>query len=123
MVFLVAIAASTTVLGALQLAGEGRPLERLDIDFGDTESVTRCTRSEVVRLLGSDTPAEMRYNCFVGHTDAADTVGERIDRNRTDKGGLTGRLRYNTGRPHYALNRQRPAKRLSQLNNVLRNDT
>ncbi|MBO6878907.1 MAG: transposase, partial [Maricaulis sp.] len=30
---------------------------------------------------------------------------------------------YNTGRPHYALNKQPPAKRLSQLNNVLRNDT
>ncbi|MBO6878723.1 MAG: transposase, partial [Maricaulis sp.] len=29
---------------------------------------------------------------------------------------------YNTGRPHYALNKQPPAKRLSQLNNVLRND-
>lgn len=31
---------------------------------------------------------------------------------------------YNTARPHYALGRQPPAKRLSQLlNNVLRNDT
>ncbi|WP_367178201.1 integrase core domain-containing protein, partial [uncultured Maricaulis sp.] len=30
---------------------------------------------------------------------------------------------YNTARPHYALSRQPPATRLSQLNNVLRNDT
>jgi len=31
---------------------------------------------------------------------------------------------YNTGRPHYALSRQPPAQRLSQLlNNLLRNDT
>lgn len=30
---------------------------------------------------------------------------------------------YNTARPHYALNRQPPAKRLTQLNNVLRNDS
>ncbi|WP_366511482.1 integrase core domain-containing protein [Maricaulis sp.] len=31
---------------------------------------------------------------------------------------------YNTGRPHYALAKQPPTKRLSQLlNNVLRNDT
>lgn len=30
---------------------------------------------------------------------------------------------YNTGRPHYALNRQPPAERLSQLNNVMRNDS
>lgn len=30
---------------------------------------------------------------------------------------------YNTGRPHYALNRQTPAKRLAQLNNVMRNDS
>lgn len=29
---------------------------------------------------------------------------------------------YNTGRPHYALSRQPPAKRLAQLNNVMRND-
>ncbi len=28
---------------------------------------------------------------------------------------------YNTGRPHYALSRQPPAKRLAQLNNVMRN--
>ena len=30
---------------------------------------------------------------------------------------------YNTARPHYALSRQPPAERLSQLNNVLRNDS
>jgi len=30
---------------------------------------------------------------------------------------------YNTNRPHNALSRQPPAKRLSQLNNVLRNDS
>ncbi len=30
---------------------------------------------------------------------------------------------YNTGRPHYALSRQPPAKRLAQLNNVMRNDS
>ena len=30
---------------------------------------------------------------------------------------------YNTARPHYALSRQPPAKRLAQLNNVMRNDT
>ena len=29
---------------------------------------------------------------------------------------------YNTARPHYALNRQSPATRLDQLNNVMRND-
>jgi len=29
---------------------------------------------------------------------------------------------YNTARPHYALSRQPPAKRLAQLNNVTRND-
>ncbi len=30
---------------------------------------------------------------------------------------------YNSARPHYALNKQPPAQRLDQLNNVLRNDT
>ena len=30
---------------------------------------------------------------------------------------------YNTARPHYALSRQPPAERLSQLNKVLRNDS